>query len=192
MVLKKMLYAYLVLLFCVGCTTADEKQINEPVNTVIKTPDTINTAIEASYSKVATQDSVKYLFDITGDYLLQSDDTSCKIELNIKSNNNEFTYQLKTNTRQLHGDVMITPNEKRDGYYITLKNIEWSEYEGAVNFDEDAIQEQEDIVLPREVQGVLYENEITIQNTGNAMNYYVKFGECDLKYIHLLKTGKGN
>ncbi len=187
-----MLYAYLVLLFCVGCTTADEKQINEPVNTVIKTPDTINTAIEASYSKVATQDSVKYLFDITGDYLLQSDDTSCKIELNIKSNNNEFTYQLKTNTRQLHGDVMITPNEKRDGYYITLKNIEWSEYEGAVNFDEDAIQEQEDIVLPREVQGVLYENEITIQNTGNAMNYYVKFGECDLKYIHLLKTGKGN
>jgi hypothetical protein len=187
-----MLYAYLMLLFFVGCTPADEKQINEPVNTVIKTPDTINTAIEAPYSKVATQNSVKYLFDITGDYLLQSDDTSCKIELNIKSNNNEFTYQLKTNTRQLHGDVMITPNEKRDGYYITLKNIEWSEYEGAVNFDEDAIQEQEDIVLPREVQGVLYENEITIQNTGNAMNYYVKFGECDLKYIHLLKTGKGN
>ena len=187
-----MLFVYLVLLFFVSCTAAGEKQINDPDNTVAKAPDTLNTVIEASSSKATTQDSVKYLFDIAGDYLLQSDDTSCKMELNINSDENQFNYQLKTNTRQLHGDVIITPNEKRDGYYITLKDIEWSEYEGAVNFDEDTIQEQEDIALPREVQGVLYENEITIQNTGNAMNYYVKFGECDLKYIQLVKTGKRN
>lgn len=187
-----MLFAYLVLLFFVSCTVAGEKQINYPDDTIVKTSDTINTEIEAPSSKATTQDSVKYLFDIAGNYLLKSDDTSCKMELNINSNKNQFTYQLKTNTRQLHGDVMITPNEKRDGYYITLKDIEWSEYEGAINFDEDEIQEQEDIALPREVQGVLYENEITIQNTGNAMNYYVKFGECDLKYICLVKTGKEN
>ena len=41
--------------------------------------------------------------------------------------------------------------------------------------------------LPKDIEGVLYKDEITIQNSGNAMNYYVKFAECDLKYIHLTK-----
>ncbi|WP_162817982.1 hypothetical protein U0035_02250 [Niabella yanshanensis] len=192
MTLKKILLLYTVLLFLVSCTSPGEKHINDPDDTVVNTRDTINTAIEAPSASATTQDSVEYLFDIAGDYILESDHTSCKMELNINSNKNQFNYRLKTNTKQLQGDVIITPNEKQDGYYITLKDIEWSEYEGAVNFDEEEVKEQEDIALPQEVQGVLYENEITIQNTGNAMNYYVKFGDCDLKYIHLVKKGKAN
>ncbi|MFV0470407.1 MAG: hypothetical protein ACK5L7_00005, partial [Paludibacteraceae bacterium] len=76
-------------------------------------------------------------------------------------------------------------NDKKDGYYLTLKNIEWSENEGAL--DEEGEQVDDSVELPKEIQGVLYKNEITIQNTGNSMNYYVKIAECDQKYIHLIK-----
>ena len=76
-------------------------------------------------------------------------------------------------------------NERADGYYITFKDIEWSEYLGAI--DPEGTKSEEDLELPKDIQGVLYKDEITIQNSGNAMNYYVKFGECDLMYIHLIK-----
>lgn len=69
--------------------------------------------------------------------------------------------------------------------YLTLKNIEWSENEGISDDGGEPIED--DIGLPQEIQGELYKNEIAIQNYGNSMNYYVKFGECDLKYIHLIK-----
>lgn len=46
---------------------------------------------------------------------------------------------------------------------------------------------EDDLSLPQDIVGVLYENEITIQNYGNAMNYYVQLGACDVKYIHLIK-----
>ena len=183
---------YTIALFLVSCTLPGEKQTRYPYDSLVQIPDTINPAVEALPSDTITRDSVKYLFDIAGDYIPEPDDVNCKMELNIYQDKKQFTYRLKTNTRQLHGDVVITPNEKLDGYYITLKGIEWSEYEGAVTSGEAEIQEQEDIALPQEVQGALYENEITIQNTGNAMNYYVKFGDCDLKYIRLVKTGKGS
>ncbi len=189
---KKFLPLYAMALFFAGCTLPGEKQTRHPHNSLARSPDTIYPAAGTLSSDTITQDSARYLFDFTGDYILDPGDVNCKMELNIYPDKKQFAYRLKTNTRQLHGDVVITPNEKQDGYYITLKGIEWSEYEGAATPEEDEIKEQDDMALPQEVQGVLYENEITIQNTGNAMNYYVKFGDCDLKYIHLVKTGKRN
>ena len=44
---------------------------------------------------------------------------------------------------------------------------------------------EENVPLPQEIQGVMYENEMTILNYGNAMNYYVKPGNCYVKYIYL-------
>lgn len=192
MSLKKKLLIYIVALFFAGCTLPDKKQTRYSYDNPARSPDTIYRAAGALSSDTIAKDSVRYLFDFTGDYILEPADINCKMELNIYPREKQFAYRLKTSTRQLHGDVVITLNEKQDGYYITLKGIEWSEYEGAVTPGEDEMQAQEDIALPREVQGVLYENEITIQNTGNAMNYYVKFGDCDLKYIHLVKTEKDN
>lgn len=192
MILKKILLLYAMVLFLAGCTLPGEKQTRYLYDSLARSRDTIYPAAGALSSNTITRDSIRYLFDFTGDYILEPADVNCKMELNIYLYEKQFAYRLKTNTRQLHGDVVITPNEKQDGYYITLKDIEWSEYEGAMNSVEDDIQEQEDIVLPQEVQGVLYENEITIQNTGNAMNYYVKFGDCDLKYIRLVKKAKGH
>ncbi|MCH5720093.1 hypothetical protein [Niabella hibiscisoli] len=138
----------------------------------------------------AGADTTKYLFEIEGLYKLTDTIGDCKMELRIFRNKKQFNYQLKTATRQWQGDVLLSFNEKKDGYYITLKGIEWSEYEGVVDPDEQDEQPEEEKALPQEVQGVLYNNEITIQNTGNSMNYYVKFGDCDLKYIHLIKRAR--
>ena len=92
---------------------------------------------------------------------------------------------MNTNTRKLSGIAKIDLNERKDGYNITFENIEWSEYLGAI--DPEGETSEEDLPLPQDIGGVLYKNEITIQNYGNAMNYYVKLGECDVKYIHLVK-----
>lgn len=190
MIFKKLVFLYAMALFFIRCTLPGEKPTRYPYNIPSRTSDTMYPAGEMRFPDSTEGDSTQHLFDLTGNYMLEPDDVNCKMELKIYIDKKQFTYQLKTTTRQLQGDVVITPDEKRDGYYITLKNIEWSEYEGAANFSEDEIQE--DMALPQDVQCVLYENEIIIQNTGNAMNYYVKFGDCDLKYIRLVKKGKRN
>jgi hypothetical protein len=125
------------------------------------------------------------LFDITGNYTFKDDVTDCEIFLSLFYKNGDLKYTIKTNTRKLTGDTTIDLNEKKDVYYITFKNIEWSENIGAIDPEGEA--SEENLLLPQDIQGVLYKNEITIQNNGNAMNYYVKLGECDVKYIVLIK-----
>lgn len=46
---------------------------------------------------------------------------------------------------------------------------------------------RKNLPLPQEIQGVMYENEITIHNYRNPVNYYVKRGDCDVKYLHLTR-----
>ena len=126
------------------------------------------------------------LFDIEGNYTLRKDVvTDCEIFLSLFYKNGVLEYNMETNTRKLSGNAKIELNENKDGYYITFKNIEWSEYLGAI--DTEGETSEEDLPLPQDIQGILYKDEITIQNSGNAMNYYVKLGECDVKYIHLIK-----
>ena len=125
------------------------------------------------------------LFDIEGNYTFKDELTDCKISLSLFYKNGVLKYNMNTNTRKLSGIAKIDLNERKDGYYITFENIEWSEYLGAI--DPEGETSEEDLPLPQDIEGVLYKNEITIQNYGNAMNYYVKLGECDVKYIHLVK-----
>lgn len=127
------------------------------------------------------------LFDVKGTYVLEEDQSSCKIVLNIDAVNKQYKYKLETNTRNLQGAIDFKLNEKGDGYYVALKNIEWSEYEGAIKFGENGEQIDNGLALPQDIEGILFKNELSIQNSGNAMNYYVVLGECDLKYIHLVK-----
>ena len=122
--------------------------------------------------------------DTTGNDPLN--DVGCKISLSLFYENNVLKYQMETSSRELSGNAELTPNEEQDGYYITFKNIEWSEYLGNID-QEDEENSNEDLPLPQDIEGVLDEDGITIQNTGNAMNYYVKLRECDAKYIHLVK-----
>lgn len=134
--------------------------------------------------------SEKLLFPIVGTYQIEnrnSEITDCKMVLKISQKNEKFRYLLKTESRTLQGDISLDLNEEKDGYYITFKNIPWSEYKGTIELDEDGNEIEHDYEVPNDIQGVLYKNEIDIQNTGNAMNYYVKFEGCDLKFIHLVR-----
>ena len=56
--------------------------------------------------------------------------------------------------------------------------------------DEEGNPIEENLSLPQEISGELNENEIIIQNYGNAMNYYMKLGECDVKYLYLIRNLK--
>lgn len=183
---QKPVLFYIVPLFFHGCTSGVDQKPNSNGDSLYSTAVKDSLAIAPLPLPQAGEDSLAYLFPIEGQYLLEKNEGNCTMELNIYYNKKQLSYRLETSTRRLHGDVLITLNEKRDGYYITLKGIEWSEYGGPATPDKNEEQEEEP-VLPQDVEGVLYENEITIQNSGNAMNYYVKLGDCDLKYIHLIK-----
>lgn len=149
--------------------------------------------IVIAYPKPAITDTVvktkssikKTIFPIEGKYVIEKDDSSCEISLVLSYNRDQLVYKLTTNTRTLADRAEIELNEHKDGYYLTLTNIEWSENEGALNEEGEPIDP--DVTLPTEVQGLIQKNQITIQNAGNSMNYYVQIGECDAKYIHLIK-----
>ena len=95
-------------------------------------------------------------------------------------------FEMKIDISPPHA-VSIKINEEKNGYYITLESIEWSDYRGMIEYDDDGDEIDKELRLPIGIDGILYEDEIVIQNSGNSMNYYVKLGECDLKYIHLIK-----
>lgn len=127
------------------------------------------------------------LFEIEGTYTLKKNGSGCKMILEILNNGSAFSYKLLTDTRELQGTVSLRLNEPGTGYYITLKGIKWSEYEGPLSFDEKGEEIEKYAEPPEGVEGSIYQDAIAIQNTGNSMNYYVQIGECDLKFIHLDK-----
>lgn len=159
-------------------------QNQKPDSAIAKIPkDELKTHPENNIGK-----NGKLLFDIEGEYSFKDELTGCKINLTLFYTNNQLKYKLKTNTRELTDNATLLLNEEKNGYYITFENIEYSEYLGAL--DEEGNTSEANLALPQDVEGVLYKNEITIQNGGNAMNYYVKLGECDVKYIHLIRNLK--
>ncbi len=130
--------------------------------------------------------SNKLLFNIEGLYLIENDSSEiekCKLEVLITKKNENYFYKLISEERNVTGEISLKLNEQNDGYYITLEGIKWSENEG--NIDDES--EKNSLDLPIGIQGSLYENEISIQNYGNSMNYYVQLYDCGKKYIHLIK-----
>lgn len=99
----------------------------------------------------------------------------CNLILELLRKNGDYYYYFTSQTRKLEGRVLFSRSFDNSETYLTLVGIQWAENSGAVSD------------LPMGVDGLLSENEITIQNYGNAMNYYVKINDCDLKYIHLRK-----
>ncbi|MDI9311485.1 MAG: hypothetical protein QM535_14830 [Limnohabitans sp.] len=139
-------------------------------------------------TKTVAPISNESVFNIEGIYKIDTDSAEtayCNIEISIKKVNKEYHYELKTEKRKLSGVVTLKHNEQNNGYYITLEGIEWSEYEGSL--DKEGEAKEDSLELPVGIQGVLSNNEITIQNYGNSMNYYVQLSDCDEKYIILEK-----
>lgn len=122
--------------------------------------------------------------DLAGTYA-NADGTSCSFNLTISKLNGSYLYSIKTAERQLNGSIIFYRSLDEQTNYIIFKGIKWSENEGALNDEGEPVNENQE--LPDEVEGVLSENEINIQNTGNAMNSYTKFYDCGDKFITLKK-----
>ena len=173
--MKNLLTLLLALFLLQSCGNGTEKQTTET------TTDTV--AKDSILKVVPLVKNNDFSFRVEGDYI--SDDTDCKIKLTLFYDNGQLKYKMQTDTRTLSDNAEISQED--DTYYITFKNIEWSEYKGAIELDENGDEIDNDLGLPEDIQGVLNADEITIQNEGNAMNYYVKLGECGVKYIHLVR-----
>lgn len=122
--------------------------------------------------------------NLIGIYKVEEQD-QCALSISITKSKGEYRYQFKSNTRTLNGKVTFSRSLEENLVYIDFHGIEWDEDSGDVTKDNDGESSSGNDNLPTVVQGLLNNGEIAIQNTGNAMNRYVKIGECDLKYIYL-------
>ena len=178
----KKLFTFLLAIAFLFQSCGNETEKQKSIKISIKEPKNITDTVQNIVQPIKNND---LLFDVEGNYTFKDELTDCKISLSLFYKNGVLKYNMNTNTSKLSGVAKIDLNERKDGYYITFENIEWSEYLGTI--DPEGETSEEDLPLPQDIEGVLYKNEITIQNYGNAMNYYVKLGECDVKYIHLVK-----
>lgn len=124
---------------------------------------------------------------ICGKYETNEEQGGCPMTLLILNNKGDLNYILTTINESYKGKISITRELEIENtkIYIKLEGIQWAEYKGDISKDESI---NEDIQgRPVGIDGLLNENEIIIQNYGNAMNYYVKFQECSQKYIYLIK-----
>ena len=94
----------------------------------------------------------------------KSDDpNACPIEIKITKN----AYVFKLNDKIQKGKLEI--KVKNQQVYFTFIGLKGSD--------------------PKiDIEGQLMDGAIFIQNTGNAMNPFTRFSECDVKYIQLIKN----
>lgn len=144
------------------------------------------------HSKLASSRTDKNQIIIEGHYTSSAAEDggpapACQIILDIVKHKDLYFYTLTLDTTY-KGKVSISKSEDHKETFVTFEGIEWAEFEGDISNDsEQESSAKPAIKLPIGIDGQFKGNEITIQNYGNAMNYYVKFGGCGDKYIRLLK-----
>lgn len=113
----------------------------------------------------------------------------CDLLLTFSKSKGEYSYGYKSNKRSITGKV----NFYRDvnELYINLTNIEYAEDYFDIELPEEDPEKEKEFERLKQIgkrtMGVdcyFTPDEITIQNYGNAMNYYVKLYDCGEKYIH--------
>ncbi|MBS7567017.1 hypothetical protein KHS38_21615 [Mucilaginibacter sp. Bleaf8] len=107
---------------------------------------------------------------------------ACDLSVQIRKLNGAYAYTFHMNSKVYKGKVKLEKGDNKGEVYVTFMGIELAEYEG----DED--EEKRPVKKPVGISGLWSDNQITIQNTGNSMNYYVQIAGCDQKYISLVKT----
>lgn len=98
---------------------------------------------------------------IEGNYIgTTQNDCTKKIIINLYSKNKQLYYSININNQKQKGKVRIIKNENNT--YIHLGKIE----------------------------GVYSNDSITFQNYGNSLNNYLRFKECESKYLFFVKKTK--
>lgn len=125
---------------------------------------------------------------LVGTYKFDAE-SGCPITIKISKINGAYVYHFKSSVRTLKGKVTFSRSLDEQLVYINFNGIEWEDNTGAIS-DEDLDVEPKETNLPTSVGGLLSDGEITIQNSGNSMNAYLKIGECSAKYIQLKRVGE--
>ncbi len=151
--------------------------------------------ISCGNKKSAFRENLSETKDTISGFYKTEDDPNivgiCNLSLTITKSKKRYFYHLITDSRNVKGKVSID-NENPNEPYIILEGIEWDEYEGDVSnqLDENESEENAEklnLKIPVGIDAYVGRDTLTIQNYGNSMNYYTKFGECDRKYIFLIK-----
>jgi len=111
----------------------------------------------------------------------------CFLEIDIIKDKGEYRYIMQTGEKKYNGSIRFSSESEmgEQRLWVILQDFQWAEYKGNLMDVEDP-----DEVPSLDMWGLdLYydKGELTFQNYGNAMNYYVKMNECDQKYIRLIK-----
>lgn len=159
-----------ILLFC-ACDNKTKE--------VITVKEASKTIIELPANN--TKDSIEGVYTAVVD---SNNDDECKLILELIKTKGGYSFSVKTNKRNIQGKAKLVSNGP-DEKYILLEDIPWDEYEGNIS-NEDTV-ESKDVEIPIGIDFLYRKDTLTIQNYGNSMNYYTKFGECGSKYIQLVK-----
>ncbi len=124
-----------------------------------------NTSSEANADSLQNTKSDNSIPDISGYYRLP--ETGCDIALTITKENTEFKYYFKGTHLDLEGVALI--NIEDSVCYIT--------FDGPIGN-----------TAPKTVSGQFKDNAITIQNTGNSINEYHYFKDCEDKYLEFKRN----
>lgn len=164
---------FLLFFITAMCISCNEK-------TEVYTAD-ISKTKQIDYAKLIDQNKN----DIAGIYKIDNEESIAECDLTITFINTKkgYIFKLKSAKLDQSGKVSLKPTEDKKGFYFTLEGIEWSEYEGDISDEQQ--ENSNDFELPIGIVGVISAGKIDIQNSGNAMNYYVQLADCDLKYIHM-------
>jgi hypothetical protein len=176
-------------LMILSCKSNTSKTVSTQPDTLlaksaVKIPDTISAGLpkpkQAPYAIEGIYKAES--FKETGE-----DSNVCDMTVEIKKSKEGYNYKLTLSDTTYAGSVTISKNEKDKSTFVTFKGIQWAEYEGDISNRDDNDDNRPSLELPVDVGGQLLGNEIIIQNSGNAMNYYTVFSECGEKYIRLVK-----
>lgn len=143
---------------------------------------------------VVSKENKKVIIDtISGFYKTEIDtreNDMCDLSIRIFKVKNDYNFHLKTNLRNVKGKVGFGYDESKE-VYLVFEGVKWDEYRGDISNelddDENNDEDIEELELPNKVEALLGKDTLSIQNTGNSMNYYTKIGECGRKYIYLIK-----
>ena len=181
----------LQLLFICSLCACHSASKTKPVKVAVAVKSIKTDSVSAMTIKTASSKAFDSFRDISGYYEEVDDEQTeelnegCGISVNIKRNTKGFSYYLKTSDRRYRGKITLV-NISDDKYGIVFEGTKYAEYEGDLSqktVDDNAKKTNS----PVGVGGELQQDTITIQNYGNAMNYYVQIGGCQVKYLRLVR-----
>nr|WP_157536329.1 hypothetical protein [Mucilaginibacter sp. L294] len=120
---------------------------------------------------------------------MEGEDDSCDISATIQKAGNKYYYKLEAAGKTYRGILKVMKGDHNQERHIIFSGIKWALNEGDVSHLKDD-ESPEPLPLPIGIAGVLSNNEIKIQNSGNAMNHYIQLDACDMKYIRMVKQTK--